>query len=251
MYTEFDIYATFRKIQAEQKNRPYKLPKDWNRHFQNMSKANKENLSKMKDYMNTKWKNIDLEKYFRCGFELYKNFTYAKFFDQKIINLYISRDKTEKRDNELSKRSIIFSAKFVKKYMKENNINSLKKYAWMKNGFQHICVNHYIRNQIDEYFLVYLIMKKYCILEDEEKTKIPYVIDNFRKLKHKLNKIKPFLHKIEEDLNMLKGCQKNDDRQLIMTESPSGQMLYGDQTDQERKDEQKQYNDQMLNEEKE
>lgn len=37
---------------------------------------------------------------------------------------------------------------------------------------------------------------------------------------------------------------------LLTTESPSGNMLYGDKTDKERKNEQKQYKDKMLNEEK-
>lgn len=39
-----------------------------------------------------------------------------------------------------------------------------------------------------------------------------------------------------------------EDKSLVMTEAPSGQMLYGDKTDKEKKNENKEYQDNMLNE---
>lgn len=41
---------------------------------------------------------------------------------------------------------------------------------------------------------------------------------------------------------------KNYNGKLLTTESPSGNMLYGDKTDKERKDEQKEYKNKKLNE---
>ena len=73
MYDTRDIYIAFRKAQSLAKNRGYRIPKDWDNHFNNkMKPTDRDNLQKITDYFNTKWQNINPQKYFEAGFDIYK-----------------------------------------------------------------------------------------------------------------------------------------------------------------------------------
>jgi len=194
-----EIYFQFRKAQADFNNRGYRMPKDFELHFNTKFKEqNKKALIKITGWFLTKWQNINPYDYFICGFELYKSFTYMKFFDEKILLLYKTRDKNKKRNVKITKKKLIESACFVKKWMNENN-GTLYDYINSREGYQRIAIDHYLKDKIDASFLVFLI-KKGMILTDNERSVIPYVQANFRKITFALNDMKDFLKKLERKL---------------------------------------------------
>ena len=93
--TRQDVYVAYRKAQANHFSRGYRLPKDWDKHYQKMSTKNKNALTQVTHWFNTKWKEITPEEYFLCGFELLKTFTYHNFAYPPVIRLYIQRDKNK------------------------------------------------------------------------------------------------------------------------------------------------------------
>lgn len=195
------IYFKFRKAQADFHNRGFRMPKDFETHFKKkLSTTNQEKLAKITGWFNTKWSNIDPYTYFKCGFDLYKkNFTYVKFFNEKIFLLYVQRDKIEKREVRVNKEKLINSAKFLKKYMQENEIYTLQEYIDTTDGNRKLAVTHYLKNKIDASFFVFLI-KKGMKLTDTDRGFIPYVSKHYRNINVMLNELRSFLDKIEERL---------------------------------------------------
>jgi len=176
--TVFDVYKAFRKAQAEYYSRPYQLPKDFDYYLNTrMSKQNKAYLEKAAMYFSTKWRNIDINKFMACGFELFgKNFTYVRFFNVKLLKFYIEKDKNKKRELRGSKREIIASTKFVRRFLdqfkeKFDDILPITFYCRLKEGHQSIPVKHYIEGHIDKYFLVWLINKRFISLTDDTEHK--------------------------------------------------------------------------------
>lgn len=195
------IYFQFRKAQADFNNRGFRMPKDFETHFRKkLSTVNQEKLNKITGWFNTKWSNIDPYTYFRCGFDLYKGrFSYVKFFNEKIFLLYVQRDKIGKREVRVNKTKLIESAKFLKKYMTENEIYTLQEYIDTSDGNRRLAVTHYLQNKIDASFFVFLI-KKGMKLTDEDRGFIPYVSKHYRNINVMLNELRSFLLKIEERL---------------------------------------------------
>lgn len=195
-----EIYHKFRKAQADFNNRGYRMPKDFPTHFRTkLSEVNQKKLSKITGWFNTKWSNIDPYLYFMCGFDLYKKrFTYVKFFNEKILLLYIQRDKNQKREVRVNKKKIIESAKFVKQYMKDNEIISLQEYIDTSDGNRRLAVTHYLQNKIDASFFVWLITRKGMKLTDTDRGFIPYIAQHYRNINVMLNNMKPFLKKMDE-----------------------------------------------------
>ena len=194
------IYVQFRKAQADHFNRGYRLPKNFTEHFNSkFSEQNKKALIKVTGWFMTKWQMIDPYRYFQCGFELHdKRFSYMKFFNEKILLLYKTRDKIQKREIQITKEIIVKSAKFVKMFMEDNRI-TLNEYMSLRAGNQRLAIDHYLKNHIDASFLVYLI-RKGMILTDTERSVIPYVQKNYRKIIFGLNDIKDFVDKLGERL---------------------------------------------------
>ena len=193
------VYYQFRKSQADFNNRGFRMPKNFEDHFKKkLSAINQKKLAKITNWYNTKWSNIDPYRYFTCGFELYKKrFSYVKFFEEKILVLYIQRDKNEKRQTRVTKEKLISSAKFIKKYMQDNKIQSLQEYMDTNDGNQKLAVSHYIKNEIDSSFFVFLL-KKGMRLSDTDRSFIPYISKHYRIINVMLVDIKPFLDKMEE-----------------------------------------------------
>jgi len=193
-----ETYYQFRKAQADFNNRGFRMPKDFEAHFKKkLSIVNQKKLAKATNWFNTKWSNIDPYVYFTCGFELYKKrFSYIKFFEEKILLLYIQRDKNEKRQIRVQKEKLIASAKFVKKYMRDNDMRTLNEYIDTNDGNQKLAVTHYLKNEIDASFFVFLL-KKGMKLTDIDRSFIPYVSKHYRTINVMLVDIKSFLSKIE------------------------------------------------------
>lgn len=202
MITDFDVYVAFRKAQSNAKNRPYRLPKNWENHKNKMAKNSVDNLKICAEFFNTKWDNIDIENYMDCGFDLFKNFTYHQFLDKKILNHYIQKDKNKKISLNFSKKNILESAKFVKLFMKDHNYtdNYIFYYGKLRNDNKSLPISHFLSNTIDKYFLVWMIRDKFLILEDNDRALINMIIREYRDLCADLKQMDNFIKKIRSFL---------------------------------------------------
>jgi hypothetical protein len=206
MLTDWDIYCAFRKAQANFLNRPYRLPKNWEKFKTRMKKTNLDALELATRYFNTKWNKLDPERYFSTGFYLHGNgFTYIRFFDKKNLIKYIKDDKMLKRDLEVNKRSLIESAKFIKQYMSNRNgvnpkISLLRQYSCLKEGNMLLPVLHYIQGHVDTYFLVWLMRRGLVVIDDDHRPQIPYIVERYREHMAVINKpqISKFLERMRE-----------------------------------------------------
>lgn len=207
MYSVNDIYIKFRQSQARYHNRPYVIPNDIDTFLKNMTPKHFERMDTLTKLFNTAYRNVDPDKYFDCGFQLYKNFfSYNRFLNEKILNLYIIRDKNLKRDVHLSKKSIVNSLKFVVKWIgdkRNKNISLLVQYSSMYDDNITAPIKHYNMMKIDKYFLVWLIKEKYFIPSDLMKNDIPIITDNFRELSYDLLNIKDFLDDVKDKLEKM------------------------------------------------
>ena len=166
---------------------------------QKMSEEYMKALDTLSLYFQTKWQNISISQYFDCGFELHqKNFWHERFFDPKIVRLYIQKDKNLKRTINISKGNIIKSAKFIKDYMKQAGYQTFHIYCSVQKDNKCLPVIHYLQNKIDSVFLIWLIRDKKVRLNDNERPYLPYIHANYRKTVIILEKMQPFLRQVRE-----------------------------------------------------
>jgi len=198
--TPEEVYESFRIAQSQFIGRPYRLPKDFDKHFrERLSEKNREALVYATKYFSTKWEGIRPVDYFACGFELFgKNFSYIKFFEKKIMHLYIQRDKIKKRNDALCKKSIVDSMKFAINYCKKNNIATIGRYCMLESNGHSLPVRHYLDNKVDQYFLVILCTAGLLQFREEEIAYIPYITQRYREIVMALDDIEPFTKQIKE-----------------------------------------------------
>lgn len=185
MITEKQIYETFRKEQGNFLNRGYRLPKDWDSHWAKMKENDKKALQMIAMFFNTKWRDIDISRYFESGFFVFKHkFTYAKFFDNRIIKDYVMKDKAKKMNLDQVKRDFEKSLKFVIQFGMK-----IPDYVRQKEGELSLPVAHYIQDKIDGSFLSYLLMKGLLKLNETERSRCPYIEAKYREYLVKLSEI--------------------------------------------------------------
>ena len=80
--------------------------------------------------------------------------------------------------------------------MRDNDILTLHEYIDTNDGNQKLAVSHYLKNEIDASFFVFLL-KKGMKLTDIDRSFIPYVSKHYRTINIMLIDIKSFLNKID------------------------------------------------------
>lgn len=173
MLKELDIYKTFKKVEAEKKGKEVRLPSSIPK---NLSDDNKNILSIITVYFNTKWANIDPEQYFNVGFSLWKTFSIPFFLREDIIKTYIAKDKSRKFNTKFSKQTLLESLKYVKKS------GGVCEYCNTYYGVNSRPVLDYVRGKIDKFLLTYFIKYSILNLKETDKVLIPEVIENMREL---------------------------------------------------------------------
>ena len=202
----FDVYVKFRQAQSRFFNRPYRLPKDFNSFIEKrMSESNRRNLEKITQYFNTKWINIDVDRYFDYGFELFnKGFSYNKFLDQRLIQYYIDKDKNIKRDDDTAaenlKKSIIFVKKWINENCKDSKISPITIYCNKSDEKVRLPIKHYARGNIHRMFLTWLIREGYFQPKNYELSYINYIAENYRNNLEKLKGFNKMMEKAKEIL---------------------------------------------------
>ena len=189
-----DVYIEYQRALARFNNRPYRVPKDWDKVWSKLNEKSLYNLEMITKAFSTRWHNIDIGNYFDCGFQLLgKKFTYVNFFERKIILLYIENDKQKKRKTtsivEAMNESLGFIENWMEKHEKRDDLSIYSCYSRMKVDGVSAPIKHYLDNKIDKYMLTLLIKEKYLQLKDHEKIMIPLVIENYRKYSNELNEM--------------------------------------------------------------
>lgn len=207
MYDVEKIYYYFRKAQSSYRGSGFRMPKNFENHFnKRMTSLTRESLRKITRYFNTKWNNIDPYNYFLCGFEIYKSFSYNKFFDEKVLNLYIRRSNIAKREMEVNKKRIEKSVSFISLYMKKIEVKTLIGFCNKIDGKgNHTIINLYIKDKIDKFTVCWLIMKGYLKLNDNDMAVIPYISEQYRNIVYILQEINDFIENLFTKKGLIGG----------------------------------------------
>lgn len=212
MITDYDVYVAFRKAQGNANGRGFRLPKNWEefRH-RKMSEVNRTQLDKAALYFNTTYSNIDIDMYMACGFEIWKGFTYAKFLHQKVIDLYIHKDKVKKRSLEVTHREVETTFNNIHDWLQGQperpGYTQLQNFCKFRAGEVRIIINMYVQGKIDVMTLAYCVNRNYINLTDDERALSPYLVQRYRDLLEYLEDVKPFIQQKERELDEDYGRQ--------------------------------------------
>ncbi len=188
-----DVYIAYQQARARFVNRPYKVPKDWDKVWSKLGEKSVYNIEMIAKAFSTRWMNINIDKYFDCGFELFgKGFLYNKFYDRRILLLYIEKDKQAKRKSVNVEDSYDESNEFIKTWMNSkphrDDISLHKQYCMMNDDGIRAPIKHYIANNISKYMMVWLIREKFLILQDHERQLVPLIVSEYRNLSYDLRR---------------------------------------------------------------
>lgn len=205
MYNVSDVYTIFRKVQSRYCSRAFRLPKDINARIEKLPEVQRKNIEHLTNRFITRWHNIDPEKYFESGFELFKDsFTYIKFLHPKIILHYIEKDKNNKRTTYNIQKNIVDSIKFINTWMKDKNIRKdlslLSQYCMMTDDNMKAPVKHYLLGKIDKHTVVWFIYRKMLFVTVDDDGFLPYIEENYRQYVQDIEGIIDFLKDVENKL---------------------------------------------------
>ena len=206
MYNPSEIYLKFRSAQSQFFGRPYKIPNDLDIFVKTkLTNKNRECLELITGYFNTKFRNIEPDRYFQYGFNLFgKSFSYVKFFDKRLFDYYVMKDKIQKRDTDLSKQLLVKSAKFVLMWMKNQaqspQVSLISQYCWLKDDGIKAPIRHFQLGYIDKYFLSMLILYGFIILDNDDRYLVPLISERYREYVFDLNNMRGFVNQLMEKL---------------------------------------------------
>lgn len=184
MYTAYDVYVKFKKMESLYKNKGFKIPNDLGKLSQ--EKINK--LEKVSNYFSTIWQNIDIDEYLKIGFEKWKSFNIDKIDDERIFRKYVSNDKKIKNNFEnISTNDIQKSIDHIKSYY-GNVVAYCTDSKIIRNP-----INDFVQNKIDPITLSFLVEKRYISLREEEKLIISQFMNNYNDIKRIMYKHYDFI----------------------------------------------------------
>ncbi len=189
MITEKDIWYSYQK--AKGKDIEYPSDKKWESTYNKLSEVNKENINTLAVYLNTKWQNIDLDKYMETGFYLWKSFSYKHFLDQRLIDKYRQFDKSSKR-RKATNSDLKESIKFIL-----YNRYPLDYYGSLEEDGFSLPINDYLHGKISDVIVVYMMEKGYLDIK-QEMGFIPYIIERYEQIQNQVQKKWSLLSGMEE-----------------------------------------------------
>lgn len=201
MVTREDVYVAYRIEKSKYLKKDYKEQKNLPKYLETIKKKSPDSYKALEYFtllLNTKFQNINMNLYFSCGFEIFKGMFYPPHFnDERILKLYIRKDKERKRNYIFDKNDVLKGFIFIKQYLIEHNI-SLKEYCELKDGGIYKILQHYQLDAINSNILVFLIMKKYINLSELEPEYITYISTRYNEIILENTKNINFLIKCEE-----------------------------------------------------
>jgi hypothetical protein len=199
----YELYVLYRKTKDLFDRKSYItkkviIPKTFPK---SMKESTIKKYEKLSGLFKTRWTSINPKEYFEAGFEYRKTFSPDNFFDEEVMKIYIANDKSKKRRLKSSKEALVKTGKFIMDFLKDKEYKGflpLQFYCNCKEGKQKIIISHYLKNEVDGLFIVYCIKKDYLKLTDEEREKIPHIVDNFNAARKELKELEGFIEKIED-----------------------------------------------------
>ncbi len=150
MYSEYDIYKMFKEVENEEKGKKTKVL-DEDGYTKRVSINSKDALRQSANLFNTRFSNIDLREYIKCGFYHFKSFNYDKMFRDIVLNEYIARDSRRKRDTAEPMSKVMGDLKFIGR--------PLDSYILEMDGDQRVIIKDYILNNIGSTVVTYCIWR--------------------------------------------------------------------------------------------
>lgn len=190
MITEKDVWYSYQR--AKGKDVEYPSDKKWGSIYKRLSGVNKENVETLTKYLNTVWQNVDLDKYMKTGFYLWKTFSYKHFLDKRLLDKYKQLDKSDKR-KKVSNTDLKQSIKFL-----IYNRYPLSYYGSIRNEGFSLPIEDYLRGYIDSVIITYMIIEGHLEINSNEKPYIPYIMQRYEELKDQVRRKKLLLTKMEE-----------------------------------------------------
>jgi hypothetical protein len=151
MYTDYDVYYVFKTVENEIKGKENNKILNENVYRQRISKGKQEIIQKCADLFNTRFVNINLDEYIRCGFYHFKTFNFDKMFNNIVIDEYIARDKRTKRKIVESKEKILSDLRYIEQ--------PLSKYTQKINGTHKNIIFDYMTNKVGPTVIMYCIKR--------------------------------------------------------------------------------------------
>lgn len=206
MITPYQVYCAFRRAQSLSTGKPYRLPKSWEAQMAKMSEPNLRSLERTAGYFNTTYSAVDLEEYMKCGFELYKGFTYTSLLKKEVLQHYIQKDKVKKRKVNASKEDIDNTFENIHDYLNDvecrKGYSKLQSFCKDREGEVRKIINLYNKGLIDQMTFIYCINKKYIVLTDDERALIPYISQRYRDLLDNLYDVIEYIQEKEKGLEV-------------------------------------------------
>jgi hypothetical protein len=150
MFSDYDVYKVFKEVENEEKGKNTKIL-DEDSYNKRVSENSRDALRQSANLFNTKFSNIELKEYVRCGFCQFKSFNYDKMFRDVVINEYISRDSRKKRNSQESLKKVMDDLKFIDR--------PLESYILEVDNNQKMIIKDYLLNRIGSTILVYCIWR--------------------------------------------------------------------------------------------
>lgn len=170
MYTRYEIYKAFKEVENEVKGKTIKILEESN-YSNRMSDDTYDALRQCADLFNTKYTNVDLKEYIRCGFHHFKSFNYDKMFRDIVLNEYIARDSRTKRNTEETISKILSDLKYISR--------PLESYIKESDGYQKVMIKDYLLNKIGSTVLTYCIWRNIYIPTDMEWEYLSTIKNNY------------------------------------------------------------------------
>lgn len=170
MYTRYEIYKAFKEVENEVKGKTTKILEESN-YSNRMSDDTYDALRQCADLFNTKYTNVDLKEYIRCGFHHFKSFNYDKMFRDIVLNEYIARDSRTKRNTEETISKILSDLKYISR--------PLESYIKESDGYQKVMIKDYLLNKIGSTVLTYCIWRNIYIPTDMEWEYLSTIKNNY------------------------------------------------------------------------
>ncbi len=233
MHTEIDIVNAYKKVKNQ---RPIKT-------ISKITDSNLQNVINLTNLFNTRWSNINIDEYMKCGIELWKGFSYSKFLNAKVIKKYISNDKKYKR-NSVTREKLEKSFE----YLKNNNYISLSKYC--DDKVDGICkpIYDYIHNDINRILMEYILLNKMIKPNEIELMYVSSLLQNKKDANQRVKSFGRYIKKMESLLMTKKNDKPYMDKPQ-KKEQIKDQLIYGDgETVEEKEKKEKEYKEKMLNE---
>lgn len=191
MYTIYDVYKVFKEVESEVKNKPYN-PLSEEGFMKKTSEKNIQLIQDIANVFNTRFVNVNLREYIKCGFHHFKSFGYDKMFREIVLKEYISRDSRAKRNTSEPISKIISDIKHINR--------PLEKYVNEYDGQERVIIKDYMMGSISSTMVAYCIWRNLLQPNEMEWTYLNTIKNNFPAFEKNVVKFATMIDKWRKDM---------------------------------------------------